>query len=69
MNPGNGHTLWRKSLRCGPNNGCVEIARLSADSIGVRDSKIATTSPILAFNASEWQSFVGNVKYGKFNLS
>jgi uncharacterized protein DUF397 len=68
MNSRNGHGAWRKSLRCGPNNGCVEVARLSTEHIGVRDSKITTTSPILAFTSSEWHSFLGDIKRGKFNL-
>jgi hypothetical protein len=68
MNPVNGHSTWRKSLRCGPNNGCVEIARLSTEHIGVRDSKIAATSPVLAFSAGEWKTFLGDIKHGKFNL-
>src|SRR5436190_22153215 len=31
--------VWRKSVRSGSNYGCVETARLSAEHIGVRDSK------------------------------
>jgi uncharacterized protein DUF397 len=69
MYQGYGPTVWTKSTRCGPDNGCVEIARLSTEHIGVRDSKIAETSPVLAFSVSEWQSFLGDIRHGKFNLS
>jgi hypothetical protein len=60
---------WRKSVRCGANTGCVEIARLSADDIGVRDSKDVAASPVLAFASTVWESFLDGVKVGRFDLS
>jgi hypothetical protein len=60
--------VWRKSVRSGANYGCVETARLSAERIGVRDSKNVTASPVLSFTPGEWRSFVGEVKAGRLDL-
>ncbi|HEY7483297.1 MAG TPA: DUF397 domain-containing protein [Streptosporangiaceae bacterium] len=60
---------WRKSARCGANAGCVEVARLASKHIGVRDSKIVATSPILSFNTQEWRSFLGTIKTGRLDLT
>ncbi|SFP77951.1 DUF397 domain-containing protein [Actinomadura madurae] len=56
---------WRKSTRCGASNGCVEVARLDADAISVRDTEDAVT--ILAFGAGEWRRFTDEVKRGRFD--
>ena len=60
---------WRKSARCGANAGCVETARLSAEHIGVRDSKDVTVSPVLSFTRFEWTAFMQDVKQGKLDLA
>jgi hypothetical protein len=50
---------WRTATRCGPNGGnCVEVNRASgAEIVGVRDTKPAH-SPVLAFGAEGWRSFL-----------
>jgi Domain of unknown function (DUF397) len=62
-------SVWRKSARCGANAGCVEVARLTREHIGVRDSKIIATTPILSFSSGEWRSFLGAVKTGRLDLT
>jgi hypothetical protein len=71
MKPGDGASgsVWRKSARCGANGGCVEVARLVGQHIGVRDSKIVATSPVLSFTSREWRSFLGSVKTGRLDLT
>jgi hypothetical protein len=71
MNPGDdaSTSMWRKSARCGANAGCVEVARLTGKNVGVRDSKIVATSPVLSFSPREWRSFVGTVKTGRLDLT
>jgi hypothetical protein len=69
MNPGEcSAAVWRKSVRCGSNAGCVEAARLSGQ-IGVRDSKNVATSPVLTFTPQVWKGFLGGIKGGEFDLS
>jgi hypothetical protein len=71
MNPGEDASTskWRKSARCGANGGCVEVARLTSRNVGVRDSKIVTTSPVLSFSPREWRSFIGTVKTGRLDVT
>ncbi|MDF5754897.1 DUF397 domain-containing protein [Spongiactinospora sp. TRM90649] len=58
---------WKKSERSAANGNCVEVARLQAGNVGVRDSK-APRGPVLIFTSSEWDAFVGGVKDGEFDL-
>ncbi|MEV5570334.1 DUF397 domain-containing protein [Spirillospora sp. NPDC052269] len=38
--------MWRKASRSSTEGGaCVEVARLSADTVGIRDSRDATVPP------------------------
>jgi hypothetical protein len=71
MNPGDDASTdqWRKSARCGANAGCVEVARLTGRHVGVRDSKIVATSPVLSFGPQEWRTFLGAVKTGRLDLT
>lgn len=56
---------WRKSTRCGASNACVEVARIGADAISVRDAE--DTATILAFGTAEWRRFAEDVKRGRFD--
>jgi hypothetical protein len=58
---------WFKSSRSGNNGACVEVARLSADAIGVRDTKARGLGPILTFSQAEWAAFIGGAKLGEFD--
>lgn len=60
---------WFKSTRSGNNGACVEVARLSDEVIGVRDSKAEGKGPILTFTRAEWDAFVGGAKDGEFDLA
>lgn len=57
---------WRKSVRSGGAQDCVEIADNLPGVVGVRDSK-NPESPALAFTRGEWGTFVGRVKNGTFD--
>jgi hypothetical protein len=51
---------WFKSSRSANNAACVEV-RLSADTIGVRDSK-DRGGPALAFDQAAWSGFLTTLK-------
>ncbi|WP_203597475.1 DUF397 domain-containing protein [Actinomadura bangladeshensis] len=61
---------WRRSAHCGASNTCVEIAALvdSSHSIGARDAKHGTQSPVLSFSPGEWRDFLERAKNGEFDL-
>ena len=52
---------WKKSSYSAANGNCVEVARLGAGFIVVRDSKNAAL-PALGFTAATWRTFVSDVK-------
>jgi hypothetical protein len=52
---------WKKSSYSAANGNCVEVARLGAGYIAVRDSKNAT-QPALGFTAASWRTFISAVK-------
>ncbi len=58
---------WHKSTRSGTQGNCVEVAYLSGDRIGVRDSK-NPDGPVLTFTPAEWEAFVAGAKDGEFDL-
>jgi len=47
------------------NGNCIEVAGLSRELIGVRDSK-NPAGPVLGFRAAEWDAFVGHVRNDAF---
>jgi hypothetical protein len=52
---------WKKSSYSAANGNCVEVARLVAGYIGVRDSKNAAPAA-LGFTQASWRTFVSDVK-------
>ncbi|MGW4399097.1 DUF397 domain-containing protein [Amycolatopsis nivea] len=59
---------WRKPSACGPNSGnCVEVNLAEHGLVGVRDSKIGSSSPVLVFDRGEWTRFVEAVRRGEFD--
>jgi Domain of unknown function (DUF397) len=52
---------WKKSSYSAANGNCVEVARLGAGYIGVRDSKNPVL-PALGFTPAGWQAFITAVK-------
>ncbi|MFF1722251.1 DUF397 domain-containing protein [Streptomyces sviceus] len=53
---------WRKSSYSNGDGGnCVEVAD-TLDLVPVRDSKLGTDSPVLAFPTDTWTHFLGLLK-------
>jgi hypothetical protein len=61
------NATWRKSTKSNGSGDCTEVASLPGGLIGVRDSKLGESSPILAFTQSEWQAFLAGAKAGEFD--
>lgn len=64
---GSARVVWRKARRStGGGDNCVEVARLNAASVGVRDSK--NPSMVIRLAPSAWRRLAGQVKAGWFDL-
>ncbi|MEV6071030.1 DUF397 domain-containing protein [Nocardia sp. NPDC052001] len=57
---------WYKSSRSSKANDCVEVYQ-GHSRVGVRDSKLGTTGPILIFDGLAWDQFNDAVKSGRFD--
>ncbi|GAA4242862.1 hypothetical protein GCM10022254_77520 [Actinomadura meridiana] len=49
------HIDWRKSSYSAPSGDCVEIAKSSRNTIGIRDSKAGDRSPIIELHNANGQ--------------
>jgi hypothetical protein len=58
------YSEYTSSYSNGGQNNCVEVNRSLAGQVGVRDSKLGTTSPVLAPSAAQWISFLAAVQDG-----
>jgi hypothetical protein len=54
---------WFKSSKSRETSACVEVAFLSENHVGVRDSK-NPTGPALIFAPAEWDAFTADVRGG-----
>lgn len=57
---------WRKSSYSQGANDCVEITTELPGWVGVRDSKLGTVSPVLAFTLPEWRAALAATEAGEF---
>jgi Domain of unknown function (DUF397) len=65
--PANAH--WRKSSFSAENGACVEVAHLSGNAVGIRDSKNSEPGcPVLIFPRTAWDSFLAGVFAGDFDF-
>ena len=60
-------TDWRKATASDANSGCVEVAFLAEDQVGVRESWDRGMAP-LTFTAHGGASFLAGAKAGEFDL-
>ena len=56
---------WIKSSHSMTDGNCIEVAGLSSELIGVRDSK-NPAGPVLGFRPAQWDAFVGYVRSDTF---
>ncbi len=55
---------FTSSYTNGGQNNCVEVNHSSAGHVGVRDSKLGPTSPVLAIPAPQWARIIAAAKDG-----
>jgi Domain of unknown function (DUF397) len=55
---------YTSSYSNGGQNDCVEVNYSLAGHVGVRDSKLGTTSPVLAVRTAQWISLLAGVQDG-----
>lgn len=48
---------WRRSTFCNGASTCAEVSPLPGGYVGVRDSKLGDSSPVLRFSGEEWLEF------------
>jgi hypothetical protein len=55
-------TEWRKSSYSQGENGCVEVTTELPGWVGIRDSKLGTSSPLLPFSTAQWTAFLEDIR-------
>lgn len=61
---------WRKAAASGSSSGCVEVRGWYRQAtIGVRDSKLGDSSPVLEVGAESFAAFIGAAKSGAYDLA
>lgn len=53
---------WRKARHSEPNGDCVEVAKATDGSIGVRDSRAQTSAEILELSPAEWAGLLTRLR-------
>lgn len=59
---------WRKSSYSMGENNCVEITTELPGWVGVRDSKLGATSPLLAVTPSQWRALLSAAQAGDLDV-
>ncbi|MQA25103.1 MAG: DUF397 domain-containing protein [Micromonosporaceae bacterium] len=67
MTPDLTRAEWRTSTRSQANGSCVAVARNLPGVVAVRDTK-DRTGPVLTFTPAEWDTFIGGVRKGEFEV-
>jgi hypothetical protein len=60
-----GATGWHKSTYSGEGTTCVEQGNCPDGRVGVRDTKMSGTGPVLRFGADQWSAFLGFARQDK----
>jgi len=60
-------TGWRKSMRSGGDDNCVEVNVTDAR-VGVRDSKAGPAGPVLDFSRTSFASLIHSLRAGRVDL-
>jgi hypothetical protein len=55
---------YTSSYSNGGQNECVEVNYSTADHVGVRDSKLAAASPVLAIPTAQWARVITAIQDG-----
>lgn len=61
----NEFTRWHKSTYSGGGENCVtQGTDRAAQAVGIADTKMGDTSPVLAFSGNAWTAFVADLTTG-----